>query len=646
MIIRLNNLFLFPAVIAKNPPLFHSPPVHAFSRIHFFHRFQLPFNNPEFLMPKSAAEPSVALSVDGIPRLAKTDAQAALFDYLHCTRGLSFLDAEHISKNSPRFLGDLIAKVEKEQDVSRALSRFFRYHPINEFEPFFESLGLSPTEFQSLLPRGLIFLNDDQVLLDNYHTLSDYGIPRSKIGRMYKEVNEIFGYEFGVLDRKLRAYEHLGSGKQVYVVVGALLKLGLKMNEVYALVLKNPQILSPKCSKNFWKALHFLFEIEMEPDNIVQILSIHLEILGSHSLKGPKTVLRNFNGDKHSLCESIKNDPSTFFNLAFKSNICNAEYVAARNPSNFVEKTEFLLRIGYVENSEEMVKALKRFRGRGDQLQERFDCLVQAGLDFNAVSSMVKQAPTVLNQTKDILEKKIDCLRNYLGYPVDSIVAFPSYLCYDIERISRRFSMYAWLREKGAAKPMLSVSTLVACSDARSNLQLFGGTHIGCDLSFSSALALAEKREINVGLVVIALVVRAVCLPRFSVFGSMEQSISLPVNNRLTLNPELDIGKSKFLEVPQIIWGLNNQKIAFARACLTARMLNRTLLMPSLSASLFYKEVDLLKPISFDKVFQFEKFNSLCRGFVQLGRHSQVSNTSDVFEIQKGVGGGGRSRKI
>ncbi|KAL0284575.1 UNVERIFIED_CONTAM: O-fucosyltransferase 23 [Sesamum angustifolium] len=141
-----------------------------------------------------------------------------------------------------------------------------------------------------------------------------------------------------------------------------------------------------------------------------------------------------------------------------------------------------------------------------------------------------------------------------------------------------------------------------------------------------------------VGLVVIALVVRAVCLPRFSVFGSMEQSISLPVNNRLTLNPELDIGKSKFLEVPQIIWGLNNQKIAFARACLTARMLNRTLLMPSLSASLFYKEVDLLKPISFDKVFQFENFNSLCRGFVQLGRHSQVSNTSDVFEIQKGSG--------
>ncbi|KAK4751201.1 hypothetical protein SAY87_004683 [Trapa incisa] len=94
----------------------------------------------------------------------------------------------------------------------------------------------------------------------------------------------------------------------------------------------------------------------------------------------------------------------------------------------------------------------------------------------------------------------------------------------------------------------------------------------------------------------------------------------------------------KFLEVPQIVWGLNNQKIAFARACLTARMLNRTLLMPSLSASLFYKEVDLLQPISFDKVFQFDRFNSLCSGFVRLGRYSELSNKTATVELVKGSG--------
>lgn len=551
MIAGLDNLVLSH----QSPTFLHSPPFRTSSRIQFLHSSKPTLNNPKHFVAKSVAQPPYPLSTDATPRVAKADAQAALFDYLHSTRGLSFLDAEHISKNSPRFLEGLMVKIEMEKDVLRALSRLFRYNPINEFEPFFESMGLSPGEFMPFLPQGMIFLSDDQLMLDNYHTLSDFGVPRSEMGRFYKEGNEIFKYEFGVLGKKLRAHEQLGlsrssviklvscsprlligevsnafvgvlermkelgfdrdwiggylsskntynwnrildtlcflrelgfsdaqmgalfrddtalllagCGKQVYVVVGSLLKLGLKMKEVYSLVLTNRKILSPKCAKNFLKAVHFLFEVGMEPENMVKILSSHIELLASHSLKGPKTVLRDFNGDKYSLCQAIEKDPTAFFNLAFKTNKCNAEFIAARNPNNIVEKTDFLVRLGYVENSEEMVKAVKRFRGRGDQLQERFNCLVDAGLDFNTVSSMVKQAPTVLNQTKDILERKIDCLKKHLGYPVDSIVGFPSYLGYDMERISLRFSMYAWLREKGSAKPMLSVSTLLACSDTR-----------------------------------------------------------------------------------------------------------------------------------------------------------------------------------
>ncbi|KAK8968257.1 hypothetical protein KSP40_PGU008332 [Platanthera guangdongensis] len=99
-----------------------------------------------------------------------------------------------------------------------------------------------------------------------------------------------------------------------------------------------------------------------------------------------------------------------------------------------------------------------------------------------------------------------------------------------------------------------------------------------------------------------------------------------------------EVRRDKFLEVPQIIWGLNNQKIAFARACLSARLLNRTLLMPSLSASLIYKEMDLLKPISFDRVFNYERFNSLCGGFVRVGRYSSLLNETKPFELRKGSG--------
>lgn len=136
--------------------------------------------------------------------------------------------------------------------------------------------------------------------------------------------------------------------------------------------------------------------------------------------------------------------------------------------------------------------------------------------------------------------------------------------------------------------------------------------------------------SICVFLFVLVLMIRSLLLPNSFVFGVSK------VNEFDFLKTENV--RLKFLEVPQIVWGLNNQKIAFARACLTARMLNRTLLMPSLSASLFYKEIDQLEPISFDKVFKFETFNSVCKGFVQLSQYSDVRNQSDAIELQKGSG--------
>ncbi|XP_019445880.1 PREDICTED: uncharacterized protein LOC109349508 [Lupinus angustifolius] len=137
-------------------------------------------------------------------------------------------------------------------------------------------------------------------------------------------------------------------------------------------------------------------------------------------------------------------------------------------------------------------------------------------------------------------------------------------------------------------------------------------------------------------LFVFILILRAILLPPLHGFDGVEWSNFVFIRNHSPAS--VGVRQDKFLEVPQIVWGLNNQKIAFARACLTARLLNRTLLMPSLSASLFYKEIDLLQPISFDKVFQFDKFNALCSGFVQLGRYSDVLNRTQVLEMQKGSG--------
>ncbi|KAK4802710.1 hypothetical protein SAY86_000913 [Trapa natans] len=57
-----------------------------------------------------------------------------------------------------------------------------------------------------------------------------------------------------------------------------------------------------------------------------------------------------------------------------------------------------------------MANAARQFGGRADKLQERLDCFVRSDLDANVISDLVKQAPTVHNQSKDTTKKTIDCL--------------------------------------------------------------------------------------------------------------------------------------------------------------------------------------------------------------------------------------------
>ncbi|CAI9768891.1 unnamed protein product [Fraxinus pennsylvanica] len=92
-------------------------------------------------------------------------------------------------------VSDIDAVIEQDDEAHQLFPTLNLYHPINEFEPFLESLGLSQTQSTSLVPQDLIALSDDQVLLDNYQVLCDYGFPMSKIGMMYMEANEIFKYE-------------------------------------------------------------------------------------------------------------------------------------------------------------------------------------------------------------------------------------------------------------------------------------------------------------------------------------------------------------------------------------------------------------------------------------------------------------------
>jgi hypothetical protein len=121
--------------------------------------------------------------------------------------------------------------------------------------------------------------------------------------------------------------------------------------------------------------------------------------------------------------------------------------------------------IGFVEGSEDMRKAFKLFRGKGDELQHRFNFLVNTGLDPEDVVRMIKVAPQILNQRIDVLESKISYLLNGSGYPLSDLVIFPAFLSFTIERTKVRILMYNWLLEKGVVTPQLALSTVLACSD-------------------------------------------------------------------------------------------------------------------------------------------------------------------------------------
>ncbi|XP_015898948.3 transcription termination factor MTEF18, mitochondrial [Ziziphus jujuba] len=482
----------------------------------------------------------------------RKEAQDALVEYFYSTRSLQFLDAENMGRNSPHFLEKLLKKARQKAEIGRSIARFLRYHPINEFEPFLESLGLKPSEYVPLLPRDFMFLSDDHLLLANYYVLCNYGFERNAIGKIYKEATEVFQYDSEVLLSKLRAYEELGlsqpsilnfvvaspylltgdvnadfikvleklkslgfenswiegnllekisynwsrmirilclfskigcsneqlvglirqhpdtlfegSGDKTHSLIGFLVKFGSTTNQICTMFLRFPQIRVGQFVSNMCKCFLFLSEIDMEVTEIGKIVSSHSLLLGSCSLKKTNSLLANLNIGKKRLCSYIQENPQEMKNWVMGMRVKPLPN-SGEDLRSQMEKNQFLLDLGFVENSNEMKTAAKTFRGKGGELQERFDCIVEAGLDRKDVCNMIKTSPQILNQTKNVIEMKIGFLLNDLGYPISSLVTFPSYLSYTVERVKLRCSMYNWLVDQGSAEPMLALSTIIACSD-------------------------------------------------------------------------------------------------------------------------------------------------------------------------------------
>uniref|UniRef100_A0ACD5Y2H5 Uncharacterized protein n=1 Tax=Avena sativa TaxID=4498 RepID=A0ACD5Y2H5_AVESA len=502
-------------------------------------------------------------------------AQKTFMEYLHITRGMCFSDAEHISKRSPVFLSKLLEEVKdavkepveggaeaifkskekqremKDQRVRKALVRLFQFNPVNEFEPFLESIGIRPSECSSILPLDLMFLAEDEALLYNFHVLCNYGVARSKIGSIYRDATEVFSFANGVLASKLKALEEFGisktsviklvvstpvvlvhdpneelkilewlegigiqrdwifqflsaqksydlrkmvrvpqffvrlgftkevtgklvrknpdflldgSGKMLFTMVLMMLKAGSGKKELFDLFMDFPDVSIEKFTSNLRRGMVFLAEVGVSDEDIYKFIVSNGSMLGSASLKKPNSILTHLNTGKKRMRKLVMGDPKLLMNYTLGSKISKLPKYDPFEES-FNGKIKFLKSIGFVEGSEDMKKAFKAFRGKGDELQDRYNFLVSSGLDREDVVRMIKVAPQILNQKVHVLKSKMSFLVNGSGYALSDLVCFPAFLSFTMERSKVRIFMYNWLLERGVVTPQLALSTVLACSD-------------------------------------------------------------------------------------------------------------------------------------------------------------------------------------
>ncbi|KAJ0267028.1 hypothetical protein HA466_0009190 [Hirschfeldia incana] len=521
--------------------------------------FEIESHLPRTLTPRrfSTVNPGEKLSVK--TRIEnQRKAQAAMLDYFYITRGLQYLVAESMSKNAPLFNDNLLQKLDcdtstddADADVSLSITRFLRFHPINEFEPFFESLGLKPSEYSHLLPSDKMFLNEDAFLLENYNTFWIYGVGLKQMGKIFKEAREVFGYETGVLAKKIKAFEDLGlsksfvsriivcspsvlvgdmnvevakaleilktigvgfdwvsenlseeedesydwrsmhrvlsllrdlflndselcellkkhprlvfedSGEWTLFLAGFLTKLGSSKSDLSSFFLNFPGIEVKKCVVNLRNCFVFLNKIKMECDEIGKIFRDHSSWLGACSLKKPRTLLDRLNVGTKRLCQVIQENPEVMKKWTMGLKVQPLPPTGEEETSRLM-KTQFLINLGYEENSEEMERAVKKFRGRGSELQQRFDFLVSLGLNEKDVRNMVNAFPQILCQASELLEAKINYIVNELGYPFSIFVTFPSCLVFTLQRMKLRLGMIPFMEGKAKTK---AISSLLGCSD-------------------------------------------------------------------------------------------------------------------------------------------------------------------------------------
>lgn len=484
---------------------------------------------------------------------------------------MPFLYAEHIGKNSLFSLSTLIKKIDfSVYTFSRNFRKLLRYHPINEFEFFFESIGIDHSEVPGFLPANKFFFSEDGTVLNAACTLCGFGFPWNMLGKLYKEDISIFSkssteltnrlsefkqhgfsnlsvvglclafprllrgegelggdiealfddfkrvfIEFGLgscvegnVDacyeacRKMRVFYDLGCEKGK---VGELMsrkkslflqcpeeilvqkavyfsKFGIGKSEVGLLLLQSPEILNLDLETPVISVLGLLKHFGLSELELESAIKQYPHVLGRNKMVNLPNVMRALDLNdwfvqkimsSHELLATYAIcDPNEDTDNVFINGLERIQF--SRTPMHTMNKLNFLHGIGFGENAL-TIKVLSHLHGTSSELQERFDCLLDKGIQFSKLCKMMKTSPKILSQNPESLEQKVDFLCQDMGSSLHYLDIFPAFLCFDLEnRIKPRYRFHVWLKERGLCGRSYTIASLVATSEKSFMAHLYG----------------------------------------------------------------------------------------------------------------------------------------------------------------------------
>lgn len=504
--------------------------------------------------------------------LAIRKAQQAITDYLSTTRSLSYTHAEHIATNASVSIRNIILKLDfSVPTFSKLLRKHLSYHPINEFEFFFESIGIDYSEVSEYLPEKKFFFSEDRSALDAACALSGFGFPWNKLGKLYKEERLVFelspeeiesrllkmkgvGFttlavigiclaipralcgngelsaeirclfvrlkrlfeEFDsqhlfeenvdswyVISRKIRVFYDLGCGnEEMWELMGrnksvfmeyseeALMKkaeyfcrFGARKEDAALLILRNPPVMNFDLEKPVISVTGMLKHFGLSQDEVDAVAQKYPYVLGRNKIKNLPHVVRALdlherifdrlkNGNHHLLDSYSLMDPDEDLDREYQEGLEEIQH--SRTKTHNIQKLDFLHEIGFGENGMTM-KTLQHVHGTAVELHDRFQILLDNGIEFSKICMLIRSAPKILNQKPHSIQDKLRFLCGEMGDSLEYLEIFPAYLCFDLEnRINPRFRFHKWLAEKGLSEKSYSIASIVATSEKAFIARLYG----------------------------------------------------------------------------------------------------------------------------------------------------------------------------